>query len=78
MKVKKKSKRNGWTPEAKAKAAATRAANAALKANVKPNHEDALMYLTKAEKILVNGHLKRFGPFETPVMLALNALRGEL
>jgi len=67
-----------WTAAAKAKAVATREANAAKKAGLKPNAEDALAYLLKAERILLNGNLKRFGPFETLIMLALNALRGEM
>lgn len=76
--AKKKKSGGAWSPEARAKAAATRAANAEKRANGAPNTEDALAYLMKAEKVLMASKIKRFGPFETLTMLALNALRGEL
>jgi len=77
-KTRAKMKRGAWSPEARAKAAATRAANRAKKGALPGGTQDALAYLLKAEKLLLAGKLKRIGPVETLVFLALNALRGEL
>lgn len=67
-----------WSPEARAKRKATFAAKRAMKEASGAKPSDALAYLLKAEKILLQGKLKRVGPFETLVFLALNSLRGEL
>ncbi len=76
--TKAKMKAGAWSPAARAKAAATRAANAAKKASTTPNTQDALAYLLKAEKSFLRSKSTRVGAFETLVFLALNALRGEL
>jgi hypothetical protein len=66
-----------WSAASKAKAAATRAANKA-KISSSSNPQDALAYLLKAERALLAGKVKRVGAMETYMLLALNALRGEL
>lgn len=77
-KTRRKMKTGAWSPEARAKAAATRAANKAKGAGAPAGKSDALAYLSKAEKIMLRGKLKRVGPVETLIFLALNSLRGEL
>lgn len=77
-KTKAKMRKGAWSAESRAKAAATRAANKAKNLTNSPSMSDALAYLTKAEKIILSGKLKRVGPAETLVFLALNSLRGEL
>lgn len=80
--TRKKMKKGAWSPEARAKAAATRAANQAKRKIViaEGAAEDALFYLLKAEgeiiKSLSKG-AKRIGAAETLTLLALNTLRGE-
>lgn len=75
--TKRKMRKGAWSPAARAKAAATRAANRAKKA-ASSNPQDALAYLLKAEKSFLRGRAQRVGPMETYMFLALNALRGEL
>ncbi len=75
-----KMRKGAWSPAARAKAKATRAANREAKLNgkVSTKPSDALAYLLKAERLMLRGGLKRVGPVETLVFLALNSLRGEL
>lgn len=72
-------KRTGaWSPAARAKAAATRAANRAKKDATPANVQDAIAFLLKAEAAMIKSSRKHFSTVEILAMLALNALRGEL
>jgi hypothetical protein len=76
-----KMRKGAWSPEARAKAKATRAANQAKRKAVSPNAQDALAFLLKTEAAIIKHHangVKRFSIAETFAMLALHALRGEL
>ncbi len=70
-----------WSPEARAKRAATLAAKRAAREAIAPNVQDALAYLLKAEQAIIKTAAaggKRIGPVETLTLLALNSLRGEI
>jgi hypothetical protein len=80
-----KMRKGAWSPAARKKAMATRAANRAkreaLKGTISPNAQDALAFLLKTEAAIIKHHangVKRFSIAETFAMLALHALRGEL
>jgi hypothetical protein len=76
-----KMRKGAWSPAARKKAMATRAANRAKREAVSPNAQDALAFLLKTEAAIIKHHangVKRFSIAETFAMLALHALRGEL
>jgi hypothetical protein len=79
--TKAKMRKGAWSPEARAKAAATRAITMARKANMVPNTQDAMAYLLKVESAIIKKYAKgakRIEAADTLSMLALHALRGEI
>lgn len=81
QKAAKKARSKAWSPEARAKRAATMAAKRGRleqhpDAPINANLRDVLIFLEHAEKAILKSGGKRITPAESYAMLALTTLRG--